>query len=89
MGKSTIFRFPWFILVLAVFRFGNGQEVHKRTIPSTELYPSIVDQMQRYLGYERVLYHDGLVRWFVEHPPPQFFGSVGPTAIEEDWKKAL
>ena len=73
MGKSTTFRFPWFILVLTVFRLGNGQEVHKRTIPSTELYPSIVDQMQRYLGYERVLYHDGLVRWFVEHPPPQFF----------------
>lgn len=77
--RSTAFHFIWFIL-FALRSFVTAQEgttenstvttIETTTIPVAQLYPSTAQRLRRYLGFERFMYHDGLVRWFVEHPPP-------------------
>jgi hypothetical protein len=66
--RSNTFSFILFILV-TLLSLGASQEatsenstttVHTTTIPASQFYPSFVQRVKRYLGYERVMYHDGL-----------------------------
>ena len=86
MRSNVTATFTSFLLVLvSLFHISQWNGVvaettnSTTTIEMTTTNPTFRQRLRRYFGYEHVLYHDGLFRWFVEHPPPPSTATTNTT----------